>query len=239
MKQKNPIVTIVTLLFCALLLTGCGRSLVITTGFGRNEVFRLGKDRCRAAEVRVYLLDLQKQSESLFGDAIWDSGDSAALQQAVKDQALAQITRVKALNAIGISRNLMLSSGEGEQADKAGHDYYMALSEEEKKYIDLDEKKLQRMFREYALAEKTWSSLGDSAEMIYEQFVETTQCDLNTVLWQGMSLKKLEGEADAPGFAACYRAMFPEEEKAAPADEDAAGTGDTAAMEQEEDEDDS
>jgi len=214
-NRKNPVYIICVMLCLAALLSGCGRSLVITTGFGRNEVFRLGKNRCRLAEVRVYLLDLQKQNETLYGTAIWDSGDREEIQQAVKDQALAQITRVKALNRIGVSRNVMLSKDETDRAVNAEHEYYAALSEEEKKYIGLDEHNLQRMFQEYALAEKTWRSLGDSAEEVFEEFYQNTQCDLNTKLWQKVSLKKQEGDPDAPGFAQCYRAMFPEEDREA------------------------
>ena len=49
------------------------------------------------SEVRVYLLDLQKENERLFQNAIWESESGPELQEAVKEQALAQITRVKAL----------------------------------------------------------------------------------------------------------------------------------------------
>lgn len=212
----------ICILLCALLLCGCGRSLVITTGFGRNDVFRLGKSSCKMAELRVYLLDLQKQSEALYGEAIWESADREGLQQAVREQALAQITRVKALNLIGVSRNVMLTTEEERLAEEAEHNYYAGLSTAEQKYIDLDEKNLQRMFREYALAEKTWKSLGDSAEDEYEAFYEKTQCDLNVKLWQGVSLKKLEGDVDAPGFSACYRQKFAEE---VPAEESAEQSG--------------
>ena len=223
--KKYPVI-ITYLLLCAALLCGCGRSLVITTGFGRNEVFRLGKEGCKVAEVRVCLLDLQKQSQALYGTAIWDGEDSGDLQEAVREQALAQITRVKALNQIGISRNIMLSNDERDRAEKAEYEYYAALSEEEKKYIGLDENNLQRMFREYALAQKTWKSLGDSAEEVYEEFCESTQCDLNTPLWQNVSLQKVEGDPDAPGFAQCYSMMFAEEEEeAAEAKEGEQGEG--------------
>ena len=191
-----------------LLLAGCGRPLIVTTGFRRGEVFRIGSDGCRIGEVRVYLLDLQKENEALYGTAIWESGEADALQQTVKDQALARITRVKALIRIGVSRNVMLTMEEERLAEEAEHNYYAGLSDAEKKYIDLDEKNLQRMFREYALADKTWRSLGESAEQTFEDFYEKTPCDLNTRLWQKTALKKLEGDPAAPGFNASYQEIF-------------------------------
>ena len=195
-------------LLCTAFLSGCGRSLIITTGFGRGEVFRIGSEGCRISEVRVYLLDLQKENERPFGKAIWEGENSAELQDAVREQALSQITRVKALNQIAVDRNVMLTDLEKRQAEEAEHNYYAALSAEEIKYIDLDEKNLQRMFREYALADKTWTSLGETAVQTYEEFYKKTQCDLNTKYWQTVKLKKVEGDPQAAGFADCYRAVF-------------------------------
>jgi hypothetical protein len=162
------------------------------------------------------MLDLQKENERLFGKAIWEGGNSAELQDAVREQALSQITRVKALNQIAVERNVMLTDLEKRQAEEAEHNYYAALSAAEIKYIGLDEKKLQRMFREYALADKTWTSLGDSAVETYEYFYEKTQCDLNTKYWQTVKVKKIDGNLDAPGFADCYKAVFgtPEQDSA-------------------------
>ncbi|MBE6006160.1 MAG: hypothetical protein E7238_03235 [Sarcina sp.] len=199
---------LLAILLCMVLLAGCGRSLVITTGFGRGEVFRLGKARGRISEIRVYMLDLQKQSEALYGQAIWDSADAERMQQAVKDQALSQLTRVKALGQIAISRNVMLTKEEERRTEEAVQACYAGFSEEEKKYLDLDEKDLLKMYREYALADRMWKSLGDSAEETYEDYYRNTQCDLNTRYWQKVSLKRVEGDPAVPGFAQCYQNAF-------------------------------
>jgi hypothetical protein len=216
LKKRRIITAVLCALLCTAFLSGCGRSLIITTGFGRGEVFRIGSEGCKISEVRVYMLDLQKENERLFGKAIWEGGNSAELQDAVREQALSQITRVKALNQIAVERNVMLTDLEKRQAEEAEHNYYAALSAAEIKYIGLDEKKLQRMFREYALADKTWTSLGDSAVETYEDFYEKTQCDLNTKYWQTVKVKKIDGNLDAPGFADCYKAVFgtPEQDSA-------------------------
>jgi hypothetical protein len=216
LKKRRIITAVLCVLLCTAFLSGCGRSLIITTGFGRGEVFRIGSEGCKISEVRVYMLDLQKENERLFGKAIWEGGNSAELQDAVREQALSQITRVKALNQIAVERNVMLTDLEKRQAEEAEHNYYAALSAAEIKYIGLDEKKLQRMFREYALADKTWTSLGDSAVETYEDFYEKTQCDLNTKYWQTVKVKKIDGNLDAPGFADCYKAVFgtPEQDSA-------------------------
>lgn len=206
--RKKLLTLILCIVLCTAILAGCGRSLVITTGFGSGEVFRLGKTRGKASEIRVYMLDLQKQSEKNYGEAIWVSADSEKMQQAVKDQALAQLSRVKALGQIAISRNVMLTKLEEDLAVEAEKNYFAGLSEAEQKYLGLNEKDLLNMMREYALAARMWKSLGDSAEETYEEYYDSTQCDLNTRYWQKISLKRLEGDPSVPGFAECYAAAF-------------------------------
>ena len=212
--RKKSLALILCGVLCAVILAGCGRSLVITTGFGSGEVFRLGKARGKVSEIRVYMLDLQKQSENYYGEAIWVSADSEKMQQAVKDQALAQLSRVKALGQIAISRNVMLTKLEEDLAVEAEKNYFSGLSEEEKKYLGLGEKELLNMMREYALAARMWKSLGDSAEQTYEEYYDSTQCDLNTKYWQKISLKRLEGDPSVPGFAECYATAFADVEYA-------------------------
>ena len=226
--RKKSLALILCMVLCAVILAGCGRSLVITTGFGSGEVFRLGKARGKVSEIRVYLLDLQKQSENYYGEAIWVSADSEKMQQAVKDQALAQLSRVKALGQIAISRNVMLTKLEEDLAVEAEKKYFAGLSEEEKKYLGLGEKELLNMMREYALAARMWKSLGDSAEQTYEEYYDSTQCDLNTRYWQKISLKRLEGDPSVPGFAECYATAFADVEYAdtlEDSDEDGGSSG--------------
>lgn len=227
LKRKKIMIPVLCVVLCTLLLAGCGRSLVITTGFGKGQVFRLGKTRGKTGELRVYMLDLQKESENLYGDAIWMSADSEKMQEAVKSQALARLTRVKALGQMAISRDVMLTNLEEDLAQQAEKNYFAGLSEEEKKYLDLSEKELLNIMKEYALAARMWYSLGDSAEETYEEYYSGTQCDLNTKLWQKITLKKVEGDPAAPGFGQCYREMFAGVEY--PASFENSGSGTTSA----------
>lgn len=227
LKRKKFLIPVLCAVLCTLLLAGCGRSLVITTGFGKGEVFRLGKTRGKTGELRLYILDLQKESENLYGDAIWMSADSEKMQEAVKNQALARITRVKALGQMAISRDVMLTNLEEDLAQQAERNYIAGLSEEEKKYLDLSEKELLNIMKEYALAARMWYSLGDSAEETYEEYYSGTQCDLNTRLWQKITLRKVEGDPAAPGFGQCYKETFADVEY--PASFENSGSGTTAA----------
>ena len=58
-------------------LTGCAggetMEIVLTTGFHRNEVFRLADRSCSLAELMVYLTTEQNLYESVYGSDIWNA----------------------------------------------------------------------------------------------------------------------------------------------------------------------
>ena len=58
-------------------LTACGSSdgtkVVFTTGFGKNEVFRIGDESCSKAEIMIYLTTTQNQYENVYGTEIWNT----------------------------------------------------------------------------------------------------------------------------------------------------------------------
>lgn len=64
------------LLACGLSLTGCGNGqgfdtkLVLTTGFDRDEIFRIETSTCSLPEIMVYLTNIQNRYESVYGPEI-------------------------------------------------------------------------------------------------------------------------------------------------------------------------
>ena len=85
-------------LFMAGVSVGCGRDagigtkVVLTTGFGKDEVFRIETSVCTLPEIMVYLTNIQNRYESVYGPEIWNTNvDGVTLEQNVKDIALAQI----------------------------------------------------------------------------------------------------------------------------------------------------
>ena len=61
---------------CMLLLCGCGSfdisntKVVLTTGFDKDEVFRIEEISCSIPEIMVYLTNIQKRYEKVYGDEI-------------------------------------------------------------------------------------------------------------------------------------------------------------------------
>ena len=72
-KRYKVIVAILTV--CTCLMSACGKNnantkVVLTTGFDRDEVFRIDSVSCSKSEVMVYLTISQYQDENIFGAQI-------------------------------------------------------------------------------------------------------------------------------------------------------------------------
>lgn len=151
------------------LLTGCGSGtqlskgttrIVLTTGFGKDEIFRIEKKSCSIAEVMVYMMNLKNQYENTFGEEIWKASyDGENLAENIKDTVLAKLARIKALNLLAAEHGIVLDQSEQEKAAAAAKAYYDSLNDYEKKSMSVDEKILCKMYEEYALSEKVYAYL--------------------------------------------------------------------------------
>ena len=110
-------------------LAGCGDKtqpsngmtrIVLTTGFGRDEVVRIENSSCSLAEIMVYLTNTKNQYENTFGEEIWNASyNGETLEGNIKDTVLARMARIKALNLLAAEYEIALEPNEKEQAKQA------------------------------------------------------------------------------------------------------------------------
>ena len=61
--------------------------IVLTTGFGEDEVFRIEKSSCTLPEVMVYLTNVKNQYEDVFGSEIWNTSyEGETLENNIKER---------------------------------------------------------------------------------------------------------------------------------------------------------
>ena len=132
MRKKATVkrVLLAVLLCLVMLLSACGgKQIVLTTGFGEDEVFRVEGQRCVKAEVMVYLYNLHEQYESAYGSGIWNAGgEGVDLKQNLKQTVLARIAKVKLMNILAERYQVSLSSADITKAQQAAQMYYSSLS---------------------------------------------------------------------------------------------------------------
>ncbi|MCL2718080.1 MAG: peptidylprolyl isomerase [Lachnospiraceae bacterium] len=131
--------------------------VVLTTGFQRDEVFRIETMSCLLPEIRVYLTNAQNQYENVFGRQIWsvDFGGET-LEDSIKDIALAQIAQIKTMNLLAAKHDISLDEEEIELAKAAAAEYYNSLSGIEKEVMGVTLATIETLYSEYALADKIY-----------------------------------------------------------------------------------
>lgn len=146
----------------ASILVACSREVVFTTGFGKDEVFRIGDESCSVSEVMVYLTAMQNQYEEVYGEEIWEiSQDGTTLEESVKETILAQIAQIKTMCLLAEEKGISLDAEALENVSLAAEEYYASLSETERGLLDVDGVTIEKLYREYTLANLVYQEIID------------------------------------------------------------------------------
>ncbi len=162
-KRKKIVAFILSAGVLAGALTACGdkegigTKVVLTTGFEKDEIFRIETSSCRLPELMVYLTTIQNRYESVFGREIWETkADGVTLEENVKNIALAQIAQIKTMNLMAEKYEVSLDEDERARAENAAKAYYDTLSDQEIEQMGINEKMVKSLYTELALAEKMY-----------------------------------------------------------------------------------
>lgn len=153
------------ILLAVLPLTGCSLEgdfsrVVFTTGFGKDEVFRIGKSTCTLPEFMVYLVNTQNQYENVYGEQIWSVElDGVTLEDNVKDTVLAKLAQIKTMYLMAKDRDVELEEGEKERVEEAAQTYYSSLTDQELQVMGADLNTIRQLYTEYAMAEKVYNQI--------------------------------------------------------------------------------
>ena len=153
------------LLSVLMLLAGCGKSgsttkVVLTTGFAKDEVFKIESMSCRVPEIMLYLTTVQNEYKEVFGEQIFEvSQNGVTLQDNLKETVLARIAQIKTLNLMAQERKVTLDDAEKSSVKAAADTFYASLNEKEIETLNLSEKLILQMYTEYALAEKVYARI--------------------------------------------------------------------------------
>ena len=154
------ILAVILTAFMMLSVAGCGTKVVLTTGFGKDDIFVIGDAKCTRPEMLVYLTDIQSQYENVYGDGIWDAElDGVTLEDNVKDTVLARIAQVKTMYLMAVAEGLVLSEEDIEKVNSAASEYYLALTARQAEYMGITQEMLETMYKEYALADRVYEAV--------------------------------------------------------------------------------
>ena len=155
--MKNGKKRILFFLCCLLSMTMPDVKLVLTTGFKKDEIFRIETMSCTLPEVMVYLTNTQDQYESVYGEEIWKTHlDGVTLEESIKETVLAQLAQIKTMNLLAQQHGVFLEDGEREKAREAAGIYFGSLNETERETMQVNEEIIEQLYGELALANKVY-----------------------------------------------------------------------------------
>lgn len=151
-------------LLAALAFAACGgregTRVVFTTGFAKDEVFRIEDESCRTDEIMVYLTTIQNQYEGVYGAEIWNTAlDGVTLEENVKETVLARIAQVKTMYLLAVSKGVELDDKEQLAVKRAAEEYFSSLNETEIQAMGVSLETVEGLYTEYALADKVYDFL--------------------------------------------------------------------------------
>lgn len=163
MKSRKSISRfLLVFLLNLLFLQGCGKQeadikVVLTTGFQKNEIFRIETMSCTLPEIMVFLTNAQNQYESMYGKEIWETDlNGVTLEENVKETVLAQLAQIKTMNLLAARHGVALEEEEQQRVKEAASAYFQSLNDVEKESMRVTEELIQSLYGEYALANKVY-----------------------------------------------------------------------------------
>lgn len=146
-------------------LTACGSGdgdtkVVFTTGFGKDEVFRIDREVCTKAEIMVYLTTTQNQYENVYGEEIWDTTlEEVTLEENVKETVLAKIAQIKTMYLLAQEKEVVLTEEEERKVEQAAETYFASLNDTEISLMGVNYEIVENLYQEYVLAEKVYHQI--------------------------------------------------------------------------------
>lgn len=167
-------------------LTGCqsDTKVVFTTGLSGNELFKIGTATCTTPEIMIYLTTFYNQYAEAYGQEMWhyDFG-GVSLEEHVKDVVLSKMAQIKIMNLMAEEREISLSDQEEQKVLAAAESYYQSLEKGLKEHEGITQKITENVYREYAIANKVYETITESADM------EISDDEARTVTVQAIYLK--------------------------------------------------
>lgn len=131
------------------------KTIVLTTGLSKNEVFKVGESVCTDKEMKIFLLNAYGQYDMELINII--ASENADISENVKEYCLALVSQIKAMNIMAKNMNITLDEAEKEKVNAAAAAYMSTLNEGTIKYFGTaDQDLIASIYSEIALADKTY-----------------------------------------------------------------------------------
>ncbi|MDE7313711.1 MAG: peptidyl-prolyl cis-trans isomerase [Eubacterium sp.] len=160
-KGKKRIAAVLCTGMLLACMAGCGKgdSLHVPQIMSR-QVLKVDGESYSLAEAKVYLLNYQNLYGTVAGVDLWQQeSQEDLLKDYIKNLTIAQMTKILSMDSLAKSRDIVLEEEEVAEVAKAAKAYYESLNDTELAYLEVNETDIQKLYEDYALAQKLYKSL--------------------------------------------------------------------------------
>ena len=120
----------------------------------------MGSSLCTLPEAMIYVMDYQRQYESVYGVEMWshDFG-GITLEEYVKNVIVSQLASMKAVTLLAEDYEVKLTEEETQRVKDAAGEYFGTLSSEAVKYMNLKQEDVEHLYRDHLLSEKVYREI--------------------------------------------------------------------------------
>lgn len=175
-------------------LTGCQKDtkLVFTTGLSGNQIFKIGSTVCTMPEAMVYLTTFYNQYADIYGSEMWNYDFGGVyLEEHVKDVVLSKLAQIKVITLMAEERDIELTDEEKQNVKMAAESYFAKLESDLIEAESITEDVVEKVYREYAIANKVYATITESADMEISDD-EARAVTVQTIYFQNWKMKNNE-----------------------------------------------
>lgn len=145
-------------------LAGCSHfentEIVLTTGLTEHQLFKVGSCVCTLPEAMIYVMDYQRQYESVYGVEMWEHDfGGITLEEYVKNIIVSQLAAMKAVTLLAKEYGVELSEAETETVKKAAKEYYSSMGSDAVKYMGLKQEDVESLYYDHVLSRKVYQEI--------------------------------------------------------------------------------
>lgn len=163
MRKKSRMKIAAAVLLISVAVSGCrfgNTQVVVSSSFGRNDVFKIKDEVCTLSEARIFLTNYQNIYADMYGVDLWKHKfKNNELETYIKEITVSRLAQIVAMDLLAEEKEISLSEKEQAQVEKAAKAYYDSLNEAEKEYMHVSESDIEKLYSRYGLANKLYTHL--------------------------------------------------------------------------------
>lgn len=169
-RRKSQLVGLIAVAAVVLMVYGYmkffnGSLIYISTGFGKDELFKVDKQVTHTMQAKLLLADARAEYENLFGSEIWQQNiDGINFDDYVKEEIRAKLIRIRCMNRMAKEKGVVLSRNQKDAVNSAVDVYWAGLSEEQRTALNITKDKLVTMFTEFAVAQALYEDMTENVD---------------------------------------------------------------------------